>query len=69
MANFFNSKVDLHVFVDASEEAMAAVAYWRVVSGHDVSVIFVMGKTSCAPTRYHTIPKLELNFGQSYKSY
>ncbi|XP_058979028.1 uncharacterized protein LOC131802654 isoform X1 [Musca domestica] len=57
---FFNGIVDLHVFVDASEDAMAAVAYWRIVTNCGVSVVFVMGKTSCAPTRYHTIPKLEL---------
>ncbi|XP_059224765.1 uncharacterized protein LOC131997912 [Stomoxys calcitrans] len=57
---FSSSNVDLHVFVDASEEAMAVVAYWRVVSVSGVKVMFVMGKTSCAPTRYHTIPKLEL---------
>ncbi|XP_058978716.1 uncharacterized protein LOC131802445 [Musca domestica] len=57
---FFNGIVDLHVFVDASEDAMAAVAYWRIVTNCGLSVVFVMGKTSCAPTRYHTIPKLEL---------
>ena len=49
--------VDLHVFVDASEEAMAVVAYWRAKNG---TVVFVSGKSSCAPTRFHSIPKLEL---------
>ncbi|XP_075164613.1 uncharacterized protein LOC142237137 [Haematobia irritans] len=57
---FLKCKVDLHIFADASEEAMATVAYWRVVSVDEIKVIFVMGKSSCAPTIYHTIPKLEL---------
>ncbi|XP_075151985.1 uncharacterized protein LOC142226012 isoform X1 [Haematobia irritans] len=57
---FLNCHVELHIFADASEEAMAVVAYWRTVSVDGVNVVFVMGKTACAPTRYHTIPKLEL---------
>ncbi|XP_059218365.1 uncharacterized protein LOC131994991 isoform X1 [Stomoxys calcitrans] len=57
---FEKSLVDMHIFVDASEEAMAVVAYWRMVNSEFVEVAFIMGKTSCAPTRYHTIPKLEL---------
>ncbi|XP_073835298.1 uncharacterized protein isoform X2 [Musca autumnalis] len=60
LKDFSNRKVDLHIFADASEEAMATVAYWRVVSEVGINVSFVMGKSACAPTRYHTIPKLEL---------
>ena len=44
--NFVNSIVELHIFADAREEAMAAVAYWRVVSEVGVTIVFVMGKTS-----------------------
>ncbi|XP_075163071.1 uncharacterized protein LOC142235696 [Haematobia irritans] len=58
--SFVHDVVDLHIFVDASEEALAAVAYWRTENGKEVKVMFVMGKTSCAPNRYHTILKLEL---------
>ncbi|XP_058978770.1 uncharacterized protein LOC109614484 [Musca domestica] len=32
----------------------------EMVSEAGINVSFVMGKSACAPTRYHTIPKLEL---------
>lgn len=52
---------DLHVFCDASEQAYAAVAYWRVTS-HDgrVQVALVAAKAKVAPRRTQTIPRLEL---------
>ncbi|XP_075162836.1 uncharacterized protein LOC142235466 [Haematobia irritans] len=53
-------KIELHMFCDASEDAMATVAYWRVLYKEKTDVVFVAGKTSCAPIRYHSIPKLEL---------
>ncbi|XP_043862794.1 uncharacterized protein LOC120457848 isoform X2 [Drosophila santomea] len=53
--------VELHVFVDASQAAFAAVAYWRVTyEDDDVQVSFVSAKTKCAPMRTMTIPRLEL---------
>lgn len=52
--------IELHLFCDASEEALAAVAYWRVVNSSGSKVVFVTGKTACAPMRFHSIPKLEL---------
>lgn len=33
-----------------SEDTIMEVGYWRVVSD-DIKVVFVMGKTSCAPSR------------------
>ncbi|XP_036348003.1 uncharacterized protein LOC118757396, partial [Rhagoletis pomonella] len=59
-ANFERASVELHIFADASEEALAVVSYWRVVDSGKVKVNFVAAKTSCAPTRFHTIPKMEL---------
>ncbi|XP_043661598.1 uncharacterized protein LOC122625575 [Drosophila teissieri] len=53
--------VELHVFVDASQAAFAAVAYWRVTyEDDDVQVSFVSAKAKCAPMRTMTIPRLEL---------
>ncbi|XP_070068094.1 uncharacterized protein [Drosophila takahashii] len=53
--------IELHVFVDASQSAFAAVAYWRVsYEDDDVLVSFVCAKTKCAPMRTMSIPRLEL---------
>lgn len=54
-------KVQIHVFVDASEDLFAAVAYWRFVKPNtDVNVSFIAAKTKCAPLKSTTIPRLEL---------
>lgn len=53
--------LQLHIFVDASEEAFAAVAYWRYVSlDGDIRISFVASKTKCAPLKRISIPRLEL---------
>ncbi|XP_055997881.1 uncharacterized protein LOC130047275 [Ostrea edulis] len=53
--------VDVHVFSDASEQAIAAVAYLRVIcESGDSSIGFLMGKSKLAPLKGHTIPRLEL---------
>lgn len=48
----------LHIFSDASEKAIAAVAH--LVSEKHSSIGFVPGKAKVAPTHGHTIPRLEL---------
>lgn len=52
--------LELHIFTDASETAMAAVAYWRVRVHDKVEVSFIMGKVKCAPKKVMSIPRLEL---------
>ncbi|XP_053387241.1 uncharacterized protein LOC123539924 [Mercenaria mercenaria] len=55
------SSVELHVFCDASEIAVSAVAYLVCqTSNHEVRVGFVLGKSKVAPKKGHTIPRLEL---------
>lgn len=54
---FFDlNEVELHVFVDASEEAYSAVAYFR----RELEVMFVAGKSRVAPLKSSTVPRLEL---------
>ncbi|XP_070144891.1 uncharacterized protein [Drosophila kikkawai] len=53
--------IELHVFVDASQSAFAAVDYWRVMyEDGKVLASFVCAKTKCAPMRTMSIPRLEL---------
>ncbi|XP_044316597.1 uncharacterized protein LOC123037886 [Drosophila rhopaloa] len=53
--------IELHVFVDASQSAFAAVAYWSATyEDGNVLVSFVCAKTKCAPMRTMSIPRLEL---------
>lgn len=52
--------VDMHVFVDASEMAFAAVAYWRISTTSMTDIVFIAGKSRCAPIKPLSIPRLEL---------
>ena len=54
------SRLEAHVFCDASKEAVAAVAYLKVFSGETSDIGFLIGKTKVAPKHGHTIPRLEL---------
>ncbi|XP_058826816.1 uncharacterized protein LOC131686839 [Topomyia yanbarensis] len=52
--------IQLHVFVDASENGFAAVAYFRFKEGDRVECALIGSKTRVAPLRFVSIPKLEL---------
>ena len=58
--NFSQSRKTLHIFSDASEVAMATVAYWRIETEEGILIVFVAGKANCAPTKFVSIPRLEL---------
>ncbi|RXN13836.1 hypothetical protein ROHU_037202 [Labeo rohita] len=54
-------RTEIHVFSDASTQAIAAVAYLRVIDGDgSCDVGFVLGKAKLAPLSAHTVPRLEL---------
>ena len=52
----------VHVFVDASAVAVAAVAYLKTVPklANDVETCYLIGKSKVAPIKQISIPKLEL---------
>ena len=53
--------LELHVFSDASEKAITGVAYIvGVVANGERHVVFFIGKSNIAPSKGHTIPRLEL---------
>lgn len=54
------NKIQLHIFADASEEAFAAVAYWRITSKNGVQIAFIAGKVKCAIMKTLSVPRLEL---------
>ena len=54
-------RLQLHVFVDASEPALSAVAYFRVIdAGGEPQCSIVAAKTKVAPLKPLSIPRLEL---------
>ena len=61
---YFNGerdKVKLHVFADASEDTMCAVAYLRShPKEYSADLAFVIGKCRAAPMRHLSIPRLGL---------
>lgn len=58
--NFNNSYIELHVFVDASSKAFAAVAYYRNLTKNTVTTSLVSSKSKCAPLKVVSIPRIEL---------
>ncbi|XP_063363571.1 uncharacterized protein LOC134652330 [Cydia amplana] len=50
----------LHIFVDASSQAYAAVAYWRIERRGEVYVTLIAAKAKVGPTRSISIPRAEL---------
>ncbi|XP_057290899.1 uncharacterized protein LOC130613594 [Hydractinia symbiolongicarpus] len=56
----FTTKLQLHLFGDASERAYGAVAYLRI-GAKPAKINPVMSKGRVAPTKPQTVPRLELN--------
>ncbi|XP_058456399.1 uncharacterized protein LOC131433814 [Malaya genurostris] len=52
--------IELHTFVDASENGYAAVSYFRFHEGDNVECAIAGAKTRVAPLKLVTIPRLEL---------
>ena len=53
--------IQLHLFVDASEKAFCAVAYFRFdYPGGETQRAFVAAKTHVAPVKPLSIPRMEL---------
>lgn len=52
--------IQLHIFVDASEDAMAAVAYLRFCDGVSTECAIVGAKSKVSPLLPMSIPRMEL---------
>jgi len=52
-----SSKIQLHIFADASEKAYCAVAYLRTIT-EPINVSFVTAKGRVAPTKQLPLPRL-----------
>ncbi|XP_052783285.1 uncharacterized protein LOC128219515 [Mya arenaria] len=57
---FTHGTSSVHIFSDASEQAIAAVAYILTYEAGLAQIGFLMGKSKVAPISGHTIPRLEL---------
>lgn len=54
-------RTEVHIFSDASINAIAAVAYLKVIDGDGkCHVGFILGKAKLAPVSVQTVPRLEL---------
>ncbi|XP_055918440.1 uncharacterized protein LOC129950533 [Eupeodes corollae] len=56
----WGSEIQLHIFVDASENGFAAVAYIRNLKNELTETALIGAKTRVAPLKALTIPRLEL---------
>ena len=52
--------MELHLFADASQRAMAAVAYLKCQQNNEANIFLLMSKTQVAPLKKMSIPRLEL---------
>ena len=59
---YSESSAELHIFVDSSTAAMAALAYLRITHNHSevTEILFLIGKCKVAPIKQTSVPKLEL---------
>ena len=56
-----SDRIEMHLFSDASEKAVCAVAYLRVTSIQgNTHLGFIARKSKLSPQHCHTIPRLEL---------
>ncbi|XP_055586245.1 uncharacterized protein LOC129738941 [Uranotaenia lowii] len=55
-----SNSIELHIFCDASENGMAAVAYFRFEEEGKVECALIGSKTRVAPLKFLSIPRLEL---------
>ena len=53
-------RLELHIFSDVSEKAIASVAYLHCLKDTRVEVSYLFGKVKLAPIHVHTIPRLQL---------
>ncbi|XP_062714125.1 uncharacterized protein LOC134290910 [Aedes albopictus] len=53
-------EAELHIFADASESGMSAIAYLRFVKHQTIECRIVAAKTRVAPLKFVSIPRLEL---------
>ena len=51
---------EVHIFSDASRDAIASVAYLKLMSENQCDVSFLLGKAKVSPVHGHTIPRPEL---------
>ena len=54
------SDIQLHVFCDASQDAMATCIYFRTACSSGIYATFLIGRTKVTPLNQESIPKLEL---------
>ncbi|XP_065089698.1 uncharacterized protein LOC135710920 [Ochlerotatus camptorhynchus] len=58
-----HSSVQLHIFVDASENGYAAVCYFRFEEDDQIECSLIGAKSRVAPLKFVSIPRLELQAG------
>ncbi|KAJ8973397.1 hypothetical protein NQ317_006463 [Molorchus minor] len=59
--NWEGTYVQLHIFVDASQNASAVVAYLRIQKDSEIECVLIGAKTHIAPIKLQTMPRLELD--------
>ncbi|XP_053661172.1 uncharacterized protein LOC128710156 [Anopheles marshallii] len=60
LSSYHTKNIQLHIFCDASQNGMAAVAYLRFEENGVIECVLVGSKTRVAPIKYLSIPRLEL---------